>query len=86
MNSLIIWIGKSQRRAATVLAAMLLAGCSTTALISSYDEPTDKALTALQQSSDDFITGLIERAPTDQNAYIKHLEFYQDADQQLRRL
>lgn len=65
---------------------LLLSSCTSVRLISDYDEPTDKALTALQQSTDDFITKLIEKAPSDDNAFEKHKQFYEDADQQLRRL
>lgn len=69
-----------------LLFASLLSACSTVRLISDYDEPTDKALTALQKSSDDFITKLIAAAPSDANAFDKHVKFYEDADQQLRQL
>jgi hypothetical protein len=66
--------------------ALLLSACATVRLISDYDEPTDKALTAIQQTSDDFITKLIADAPSEKNAFDKHKQFYDDTDQQLRRL
>lgn len=69
-----------------VVLVSLLSACSTVRLISDYDEPTDKALTALQKSTDDFITKLIAAAPSDGNAFDKHTTFYEDADQQLRQL
>ena len=65
---------------------LILSGCSADIFISDYDEPTDKALTVLQQSTDDFITMLIAKAPSEENAFEKHQKFYEDADQQLRRL
>ena len=64
----------------------LLSACSTLRLISDYDESTDKALTALQKSADDFVTKLIATAPSDANAFDKHTKFYEDTDQQLRQL
>lgn len=69
-----------------MLIGLILTACSTVTLISDYDEPTDRALTALQQTSDDFITKLISEASSDKNAFEKHKQFYSDADQQLRRL
>lgn len=66
--------------------SLTLAACSTVTLISDYDEPTDKALTALQQSTDDFITKLAKDARSEKNSFEKHKAFYDDADQQLRRL
>jgi hypothetical protein len=67
-------------------ALAILAGCQSIRLISPYDETTDKALTALQQSSDDFLTKMIARAPSDDNALSKNTTFYDDVDQQLRRI
>jgi hypothetical protein len=71
-----------------LLAALVwsLSACSGVKLISDYDEPTDKALTALQQSTDDFLAKLIKEAPSEANAFEKHKAFYDDLDQQLRRL
>jgi hypothetical protein len=63
-----------------------VSACSTVRLVSDYDEPTDKALTALQQSTDDFVTKLIATAPSHDNAFEKHKKFYEETDQQLRRL
>jgi len=76
----------SARLLLAFVAAMLLAACSGLVRISDYDEPTDRALTALQQSSDDFLAQLIAKAPSDANAFAKHRAFYDDVDQQLRRL
>jgi hypothetical protein len=64
----------------------LVSACTSVQLISAYDEPTDKALTALQQSTDDFITKLIANAPSKENAFEKHKKFYEDTDKQLRGL
>lgn len=75
----------SARLAAVALVASL-AACSGMRLISDYDEPTDKALTALQAGADDFIAKLAKDAPSDRNAFDKHQAFYEEADQQLRRL
>lgn len=73
---------------ATILIAtgLALSACTTVRLISHYDEPTDKALTALHHSTDEFITKLIGSARSDDNAFGKHKKFYEDADQQIRRL
>ena len=70
----------------SLFLGVLLASCSSISFISSYDEPTDKALTEIQQSSDDFIGKLIAHASTEDNSFAKHQIFYQDADQKLRRL
>lgn len=69
-----------------VAAAVAISACSSVQLISDYDEPTDKALTALQQGTDDFITGLLANARSEDNAFEKHKQFYDDADKQLRRI
>jgi hypothetical protein len=69
-----------------IAVIIFVSACSNVRLISDYDEPTDKALTALQQSTDDFVTKLISNAPSEDNAFEKHKKFYEDADQQLRRL
>jgi hypothetical protein len=71
---------------AVVSAFLLLSACATVQLVSYYDEPTDEALTALQQSTDDFITGLIASGPSPDNAFENHGQFYEDADQHIRRL
>jgi hypothetical protein len=67
-------------------AAALLAACAGLGRISDYDEPTDRALTALHQHTDDFLVLLIAKAPSDANAFAKHQAFYDEADQRLRRL
>ncbi len=69
-----------------IAIALVVSACPAVRLISDYDETTDKALTALQQSTDDFITRLITNAPSDDNAFEKHKKFYEDADQQIRRI
>lgn len=69
-----------------LLLTLAISACSTVRLIADYDEPTDKALTALQQNTDDFITKLIANAPSEDNAFEKNKKFYEEADQQLRRL
>jgi hypothetical protein len=63
-----------------------LSSCTQFSRISGYDEATDKALSALQQSCDDFITKLIVTAPSQQNAFKLHTSFYDSMDEQLRRL
>lgn len=73
--------------ALAVLSVFLwVSACGPVQLVSYYDEPTDAALTALQQSADDFIAGLIDSAPSPGNAFENHVQFYEDADQQIRRL
>lgn len=71
---------------AAFFLSLLLSACSGVKLISDYDEPTDKALTALQQLSDDFIVKMIVNAPSETNAFDKQKLFYDTADEQLRRL
>ncbi len=71
---------------AVALLSLLLSACSGVKLISDYDEPTDKALTSLQQSTDDFITKLVADAPSEKNSFAKQKQFYENADEQLRRL
>lgn len=66
--------------------AALLAACAGLGRVSDYDEPTDRALTALHQQTDDFLALLIVKAPSDANAYAKHTAFYDEMDQRLRRL
>ena len=86
---MVLIIQALRTRALAILLALVataLTGCQGVSLISSYDEPTDKALTALQQSSDNFLTKMIEKAPSPDNSYDKHRGFYEDADQQLRRI
>lgn len=55
---------------AIVLAAAVLAGCTVT-LISSYDEPTDKGITALQKSVDGLMSQLDQDPVPDYNAVKK---------------
>ena len=71
---------------ATILCAILLAGCAGAKLISDYDEVTDKSLTTIQQKTDDFIETLITQSGTKKAAFSKHQDFYMDIGQQLRRL
>ena len=76
------WLGN-----AFILSLLLsIFACTSVKLISDYDEPTDKALTAIQQSTDDFITKLITNAPSKENSFENQKNFYDDADQQIRRL
>ena len=75
-----------RRTLAVAFLGLLLTACSTVTLISDYDESTDKALTVIQQTSDDFITKLVADASSDKNAFEKHKQFYDNADEQLRRL
>jgi hypothetical protein len=60
--------------------------CTTVRLVANYDEPTDRALTELQQETDAFLAGMMAGAPSDANAFDQHEQFYTDADAQLRRL
>lgn len=55
---------------AIVLAAAVLAGCTVT-LISSYDEATDKGITALQKSVDGLMSQLDQDPVPDYNAVKK---------------
>lgn len=71
---------------AVAFLSLVLSACSSVKLISDYDEPTDRALTALQQSTDDFITKLVADAPSEKNSFSKQKAFYDNADEQLRRL
>jgi hypothetical protein len=66
--------------------ALVLSSCLSVKLISDYDEATDKALTQLQQSTDDFVTKLATSAPSPDNSFDKKKDFYDAVDQQLRRL
>jgi hypothetical protein len=69
-----------------LLAVLVIVSCTTVRLVSDYDEPTDNALTAIQKSTNDFITSLLANAPSDANEFEKHKAFYADIDQQLRQL
>lgn len=66
--------------------SLLVSACTSVRLISDYDEATDKALTALQRSTDDFITKLIANANTENNAFEIHEAYYNELDQELRSL
>jgi hypothetical protein len=68
------------------ILALSTSGCVTVRLISNYDEPTDKGLTDIQRASDDFLMAMIANAPSEQNGFEKNKKFYDDMDQQLRRL
>lgn len=65
---------------------LFLAGCSSIHLISDYDDVTDKSLTAIQQKTDDFIASLRKNYGTDAASLEKSKGFYEDIDQDLRRL
>ena len=69
-----------------ILVVLTLSSCAGVRLISDYDEATDKSLTAIQQKTDDFVAALIKKASTADAAFDKHKDFYDDIDQQLRRL
>ena len=87
MTLVLTTFGRNARRLLLVLSTFVLTACSgIPQVISAYDESTDKALTALQQSSDDFVTKLIDAAPSEGNGFDKQKTFYEDADKQLRRL
>jgi hypothetical protein len=75
------WVG-----AQWLTVVLLSISCTTIRLVSDYDEPTDKALTSIQKSTEEFITTLAANAPSDANALEKHNAFYADIDQQLRQL
>ena len=78
---------QSSRLAVMVLAiSLVISACTSIRLISAYDQQTDAALTALHNSTDDFITKLIANAKTSKNAYEKHKKFYEETDVMLRRL
>lgn len=69
-----------------ILVVLILSSCVGIRLISDYDEATDKSLTSIQQKTDDFVATLIKKAGTTDAAFDKHKDFYDDIDQQLRRL
>lgn len=75
------------------LIVAVSASCSTVTLISDYDDETDKQLTALQQSTDTFITKMLAEIPKSQkagkspkNSYDAQKKFYTDFDEKLRKL
>lgn len=86
MTTTLVPLRRFARLVTALLVASTLAACSGMRLISDYDEATDKSLTALQASADDFIAKLAKDAPSDKNAFDKHQAFYDESDQQLRRL
>lgn len=69
-----------------LLVLTIFVGCAQVRLVSDYDEFTDKSLTVIQQKTDDFIESLRMKAKTDEAAFDKHLEFYEEIDRDLRRL
>jgi hypothetical protein len=81
------------RLAILALVVTFSVGCSTVTLISDYDDETDKQLTALQQSTDTFITKMLAEIPKSQkaarspkNAYDAQKTFYTEFDEKLRKL
>ncbi len=56
----------------------LISACAGIKLISDYDEATEKALTDLQQSSDDFLMKLYKNTPSPANSFNKQKQFYDD--------
>ncbi len=69
-----------------ILCVLLIAGCTSVKLISDYDETTDKYLTEIQQNTDDFIETLIQQSGTDEAAFSRHQDFYEEIDRKIRRL
>jgi hypothetical protein len=65
---------------------LLVQGCASINLISSYDEPTDKYLTTLQLSVSGFIDTLEQFSGTDGAAFVKHQQTYNALDLQIRQL
>ncbi|MGY2185206.1 hypothetical protein D3C81_103480 [compost metagenome] len=74
------------RNACLVLALSWLSGCVMLPSVSQYDEVTDKQLTALQQSTDDFIVKLATETNPKARTYQANQTFYVDTDKQLRHL
>lgn len=77
----------------SALVLAFVTGCSGVTLISDYDPDTDKQLTALQQSTDAFITKMTAEIPkwekgkkSPKNAYDSQKKFYADFDEKLRQL
>lgn len=74
------------RNVCCALALLLLSGCSIAPLTSKYDEVTDKNLTTLQQSTDDFIVKLASESNPKARTFQANQNFYSDADKQIRHL
>lgn len=74
------------RHCLCTLTFLALSGCFTLSLTSRYDEVTDKELTALQQSTDDFIVKLATEPNPKARAFETNQDFYTDADKQIRHL
>lgn len=84
---------QSLGRMLLITCMAVLSACTTVTLISDYDEQTDKQLTALQQASDTFITGMLAETPkwdkqkrSVKNTYATQKKFYADFDEKLRAL
>lgn len=74
-------------------AIAVVTGCSSLTLISNYDNETDKQLTALQQSTDAFVSKMLAEIPkwekgkkSAMNSYDSQKKFYTEFDEQLRLL
>lgn len=74
-------------------ALVILTSCSTVTLISDYDADTDKQLSALQQSTDIFISRMTAEIPkwertkrSEKNSYDTQKKFYSEFDDKLRLL
>lgn len=68
------------------LTFLLFSGCLTFPSVPTYDEMTDKNLTALQQATDDFIVKLATESNPTARTFQTNQAFYIDADKQLRHL
>jgi len=61
-----------------VFVLLILSGCSVK-LISSYDEATDKAVTALQRKVETFLVALESQEGLPECVYDNHKKFYEEA-------
>jgi len=81
------------QKALVAFALVILTSCSTVMLISDYDADTDKQLSALQQSTDIFISRMTAEIPkwertkrSEKNSYDAQKKFYSEFDDKLRLL
>ena len=83
----------AMQKALVAFALVILTSCSTVMLISDYDADTDKQLSALQQSTDIFISRMTAEIPkwertkrSEKNSYDVQKKFYSEFDDKLRLL
>lgn len=83
----------TMQKALVTFALVILASCAPVMLISDYDADTDKQLSALQQSTDIFISKMTAEIPkwertkrSEKNSYDTQKKFYSEFDDKLRLL